>query len=195
MGSARADLIPGGGANFLKGAGGQLRAPPRASPRTCPRPPCPPAALLPPLLPAGWGGKIRKSAKIIIIQIIRKEERKGEREGNRGVPPPHAVWLQGGERGHLPAQRAGRVFLPPRSRRTPSLQRCAGDAGGRPVPVPTPTRGVSRRGRQPWSSAREARPSRPLRHGAGAERRRGWDGTGGGHLPPRAEPRAGHGAE
>lgn len=63
------------------------------------------------------------------------------------------------------------------------------------MPVPTPTRAVSRRGRQPWRSAREALPSRPLRHGAGAERRRAWDGTGSGHLPRSAGPRTGHGAE
>lgn len=104
---------------------------------------------------------------------------------------PRARRLRGGERGHLPAQRAGRLLLPPRSRRTPSGQRCPGNAAGRPAPVPTPTRGVSRRGRQTWRSARQARPSRPLRHGAGAERAgvgRDWRRTLGTALSNRCHP-------
>lgn len=141
MGSARADLIPGGGANFLKGAGGQLRAPPRASPRTCPRPPCPPPpGHAPPSPPPCRGGekKIRKSAKIIIIQIIRKKERGRERERERGIEAsrPRAPRLRGGERRHLPAQRDGKGV--PAAPQPPHAQRAALPRGCRRAPRARP---------------------------------------------------------
>lgn len=95
--------------------------------------------------------------------------------------------MAAGRRAGTPARTKGREGAAAAAE-PPHAQRAAlpGDAAGSPAPVPTPTRAVSRRGRQPWRSAREALPARPLRRGAGAELERRGEGVGrdGRRAPP-----------
>lgn len=204
MRSGRADLIPGGGANFLKGAGGQPRAPPRAPPRTCPQPPNPaaPARRAPPFPPPATG-KLGNQQKIIILTQIIKNGSGGEmrgwkltqrlREEALGV----AVETGGEERGHLSRTKGRRGCV-----RCLRRWRLRGGVGvsERPAyaPYPSPSAAHTRSVNggtitQPSRSARQALPSRPLRHRARPQRRQGWDGTPGWHLPQSGQPRTGGG--
>lgn len=183
MGSARADLIPGGGANFLKGAGGQLRAPPRASPRTCPRRP---PGRAPPSPPPRRGGEKKKNQEISKNHhntnnfLLKKKKERESGEARRPAPARRGCGAASGDT--CPHKGPGECCC----RRTPSGQRCPGMPQGAPRPSPRPHAQchgrVASPGEAPARRCRHA-PSaaEPERSWSGAGR--GWDGTGGGHLP------------